>query len=94
MEIAQFKDAPHPSFPSLNLVLGVSFSLLNSCCLCVSIPEHKLLSSDNVMDKVQLNHKQSLEGGGIFSNIQKKDLGVQAVIGAGKLVRLQKGSGC
>ena len=47
-----------------------------------------------IMYKVQLTYKQSLRGVGIFSKGQKKYLGVLTVVGAVKLVRLRKGSGC
>ena len=46
------------------------------------------------MEKVQLADKKSLTGVGFFSKGQKKDLGVLAVVGAVKLVWLQRGSGC
>ena len=47
-----------------------------------------------IMYNVPLTYKKSLTGVGCCSKCQKKDLGVSAVVGEGKLVRLQKGSGC
>ena len=47
-----------------------------------------------IMEKVQLTYKQSLTGRVFFSKGQKKDLGVSTVVGAVKLARLRKGSGC
>ena len=43
---------------------------------------------------VKLTHKKSFDGGGNFLKVSKKTFGIWAVVGVGKLVRLQKGSGC
>ena len=48
----------------------------------------------SIMEKVQLTHEQILRGVGFCSKGQKKDLGVWTAVGAAKLVRLRKGSGC
>ena len=46
-----------------------------------------------IMEKGQLTDKKVLKGVGHFSKGPKKHLGVLAVVGALKLVWLQKGSG-
>ena len=45
-----------------------------------------------IMEKVQLTYEDSLTGFGLFSKGKKKDFGVSTVVGAVKLVWLQRRS--